>query len=440
MTAATELPPTANTVAMAVPNHAGRLIGKRIPVERWASVAEAGMAMPDFHLVSAVDNYPVLGMEVTGLHTGFRNGALLPDAATLAPLPWEPGTVIVLCDTLDSEGHLVDEAPRSIMRRQTVLLGDRGLEATVASELEFYLFRTSYEEVHRAAYRRVEPSYHRHPDNDILISGYDEPFLAALRQNLAGMGIPVRASQGEGGRGQHELNLGHSDPLGAADAHVLYKHAVKATAHQMGCSVTFMAKPSSDVGSGCHIHLSILAEGRNVLGGSEGSLSRTGERFLAGLLAFSGDFTVVHAPYANSYRRLRPGSWAPANVTWGFDNRTCLVRVVGRGQDLRFEFRLPGADVNPYLAGAALVASGIAGLDGELEPPPPVTGDAYEAGAPVLPADLTEAVQRFEDSEVACAAFGTRVHAHLLGMARNERDEARAAVTDWDLQRGFENA
>ena len=435
-----ELPPAARTVAVAVPNHAGRLIGKRLPVQRWPSVVEEGMAMPDFHLVSAVDNFPVLGMEVTGLHTGFRNGVLRPDVATLAPLPWEPGTSIVLCDTLDGDGNLVDEAPRSILHRQTSFLRERGLEAAVASELEFYLFRTSYEEAHRAAYRRVEPSYHRHPDNDILISGYDEPFLAALRQNLAEMGIGVRASQGEGGRGQHELNLGHSDPLSAADAHVLYKHAVKATAHQTGRSVTFMAKPSSDVGSGCHFHLSILQEGRNALGGPDGSLSRTGQRFLAGLVAFSGDFMVLHAPYVNSYRRLRPGSWAPTNATWGFDNRTCLVRVVGTGQDLRFEFRLPGADVNPYLAVAAVLAAGLAGLDRELEPPPPVAGDAYESGAPELPADLTDAVRQFEKSEPARMAFGSRVHAHLLGMSRNERDEARAAVTDWDLQRGFENA
>ena len=435
-----ELPAAARTVAVAVPNHAGRLIGKRLPAERWPSVVESGMAMPDFHLVSAVDNSPVPGMEVTGLHTGFRNGVLRPDVATLAPLPWEPGTMIVLCDTLDGEGHLVDEAPRSILRRQVARVEDRGFEVAAASELEFYLFRTSYEEAHRVAYRRVEPSYHRHPDNDILISGYDEPFLAELRQNLAAMGIPVWAAQGEGGRGQHELNLPHTDPLGAADAHVLYKHAVKATAQQMGRSVTFMAKPSSDVGSGCHVHLSINEGGCNALARPDGSLSRSGERFLAGLLAFAGDFMIVFAPYANSYRRIRPGSWAPTNVTWGFENRMCLVRVTGRDRDLRFEFRLPGADVNPYLVGAALLASGLAGLDLGLEPPRPVVGKAYESDAPDLPADLTEAVQRFRDSETARAAFGPSVHAHLLAMACNERDEARAAVTDWDLQRGFENA
>ena len=440
MTVATELPSATRIVAVAVPNHAGRLIGKRLPAERWATVVESGMAMPDFHLVSAVDNFPVLGMEVTGLHTGFRNGVLRPDVSTLTALPWEPGTMIILCDTFDSAGDLVGEAPRSVLRHQVTRLAERGFEATVASELEFYLFRTSYEEAHRTAYRRVEPSYHRQPDNDILVAGYDEPFLAVLRNNLAAMGIPVWATQGEGGRGQHELNLRHSDALRAADAHMLYKLAVKATAQQMGCSVTFMAKPSGDVGSGCHIHLSILKDGRNVLGRPDGSLSQPGERFLAGLLAFSGDFMVLHAPYANSYRRLRPGSWSPVNMTWGFDNRTCLVRVVGEGQDLRFEFRLPGADVNPYLASAALLDSALAGLDEGLALPSPVTGDAYESGAPRLPADLTEAVQRFEASERARAALGPSVHGHLLGMARNERDEARVAVTDWDLQRGFENA
>ena len=440
MTVAAGLPRGASTVAVAVPNHAGRLIGKRLPAERWPSVVESGMAMPDFHLVSAVDNFPVPGMEVTGLHTGFRNGVLRPDPATVAPLPWESGTVIVLSDTLDAEGRLVGEAPRSILRRQVARLAESGFEATVASELEFYLFRSSYEEAHRAAYSRVEPSYHRHPDNDILIAGFDEPFLATLRENLAGMGIPVWASQGEGGRGQHELNLRHCDPLGAADAHALFKLAVKATAQSVGRSVTFMAKPSGDVGSGCHIHLSITGDGRNVLGLPDGSLSRTGERFLAGLLAFAGDFMILYAPYANSYRRLRPGSWAPTNVTWGFDNRMCLVRVTGRDQDLRLEFRLPGADVNPYLATAGVLAAGLIGLERELEPPPPTVGNAYESGAPDLPADLTEAVQRFEDSQEATAVFGRSVQRHLLAMARNERDEARAAVTDWDLQRGFENA
>ena len=190
VTAATELPSAARIVAVAVPNHAGRLIGKRLPAERWATVLEAGMAMPNFHLVSAVDNFPVLGMEVTGLHTGFRNGVLRPDVSTLAALPWEPGTMIVLCDTFDSAGGLVGEAPRSVLRHQVTRLAERGFEATVASELEFYLFRTSYEEAHRAAYRRVEPSYHRHPDNDILVAGYDEPFLAALRREPRGDGHP----------------------------------------------------------------------------------------------------------------------------------------------------------------------------------------------------------------------------------------------------------
>jgi glutamine synthetase len=398
------------------------------------------MPMPDFHLITAIDNLPVMGMGVTGVHTGFQNGLLMPDTSTLTPMSWEPGAVLVLCDTHDSNGSPVIEAPRTILRSQLNRLKERGLEASMSSELEFYLYKNNYGEVQEHGYRGLEPSYHRHADNDVLIAGYDEDFLSTLRVTLTSMGLPVWATQGEGGPGQHEVNLSHTVPLRSADWHVLYKHAVKAVAHQMDRSVTFMAKPSHEAGSGCHIHLSLSRNGQNALREENGELTATGRMFLAGLLNYTRDFSALHAPYANSYRRLQPDSLVPLNATWGFDNRTCLVRVLGQGEDFRFEFRLPGADANPYLVVAALVAAGLAGLDNEDNLPAPVSGNAGEADAPALPRDLTESIQSFSQSMVAQEALGASVHAHLLGMVVNERNLTRGAVTDWDLQRGFENA
>jgi len=434
------LPPATRTVAVAVPNYAGRLIGKRIPAKRWESVVEFGMPMPDFHLITAIDNFPVTGMGVTGVHTGFQNGLLMPDTSTLTPMPWEPGAVLVLCDTHDNNGSPVIEAPRTILRSQLDRLRERGLEASMSSELEFYLYKNNYGEIQEHGYRALEPSYHRHADNDVLVAGYDEDFLSTLRATLASMGLPVWATQGEGGLGQHEVNLSHTVPLRSADWHVLFKHAVKAVAHQMDRSVTFMAKPSQEAGSGCHIHLSLSHNGKNALREGNGELTATGRMFLAGLLEYAQDFSALYAPYANSYRRLQPDSLVPLNATWGFDNRTCLVRVLGQGEDFRFEFRLPGADANPYLVVAALFAAGLAGLDNQVSLPAPVSGNACEADAPALPRDLTESIQIFSRSLVAQEALGSSAHAHLLGMVVNERNQARGAVTDWDIQRGFENA
>ena len=326
--------------------------------------------MPDFHLVTGIENEPRDGLAIAGMHHGFRNGVLRLDEETVRALPWEPGTALVLADPFTAEGAPADVAPRWVLRRQVERLARLGLAARCATELEFYLYRGSYTQLHQGSYRDLTPAYHLGADNDLLISGLVEDVLGEIRRTMPLAGIPVEATQGEGGLGQHEVALEHAPPLEAADRHVVYKHGVRDIAARAGYAATFMAKVDAEqAGSSCHVHLSIARDGASALGGDAG-LTSFGGSFLAGLLTFTRELMPLHAPYANSYRRLTKGSWAPANETWGFDNRTSCVRVVGSGDDFRFEFRVPGADVNPYLSLAAVLAAGLEGVERALQPPP----------------------------------------------------------------------
>jgi glutamine synthetase len=430
----------ADTVAVCVPDNAGRLIGKRIPVGRWPDILANGLPMPNFHLITGIENQPLDGLAVTGLHRGFPNGVLRPRPETLCRPAWEPSSAFVLSDVEDAHGQTVEQAPRSILKRQVARLDALALEATFASEIEFYLFSTSYPEAQASQYRALMPSYHLHADNDILVAGYDQEFVRSVLHAMDSVGIEIDQWQGEGGPGQHEINLRYTGPVQMADRHVLYKHGVKALAHARGLSTTFMAKPfTGQAGSSCHVHLCLYRAGQPALGAED--LSSLGRSFLAGLLAYSPELTLLHAPYANSYKRLQPGSFAPVNPTWGWDNRTCMVRVIGRGQACRFEFKIPGADANPYFSFSAILAAGLAGVEEDLDPPDPIPGNAYaQGGTSRLPADLTEAVTSFTGSQIAKQAFSPPVHAHLLGLGKQELAAARRHVTDWELRRGFENA
>ena len=437
------LPPGVETVAVCVPDHFGRLIGKRVPVERWPAVRERGLPMPNFHLVTGVDNVPYSDLAVTGYHTGFRNGLLKPCTDATFRLATEPSTLFALSDALDMSGEVVEETPRRILEVQSARLAERGIGAQFAAELEFYLFRTTYERAARRGYAHLPPYYHLHADNDILLSGYAEGFLSSVRAAMREAGIGCDNTQGEGGEGQYEINIPPAAPLAMGDRTVVFKHLVKALAREQRLAATFMAKwGTGRVGSGGHVHVSLEdEEGDPLLEGLEDACpGGTGAAFVAGLLEYAGDFCLLHAPFANSYRRLQPDSFAPTNASWGFDNRSVLVRVVRGGDTARLEFRLPGADANPYLSFAALLAAGIEGVDRALALPAPTTGNAYESDAPPLPADLTEAVQAFEASGVAVQAFGPAVHRHLLEHGRRERDATRWIVSDWEIARGFERA
>jgi glutamine synthetase len=440
------------SVSVCVPDHYGRLAGKRVAAGRMETILASGLDMPDFHLVTGPDIQPSAGLAATGEHTGFPNDVLWPDMQTFRRLPWDRSCAIVLAEARRRDGSVVAEAPRAILGRQVQRLAAAGLAAWVAPEVEFYVFEDSYPRSFRKGYRGLRPLYHRSGDNDVLVTDVLEAYLRPLRLAMAELGLPAEATLGEGGVGQAEMNFPAGAPVPAADGHALFKHAAKAIAHQQARAVTFMASPDqAQASSGCHLHVSLrdpagrpctAAAGPGTSGQDGTGLSERARRFLAGVLAFSPELTLLHAPLLNSYRRLQPGGWAPWAATWGYDHRAAMVRVVGRGSSLRMEFRLPGADANPYLAIAALLAAGIAGLEEDgIELPGPVSGAAApdRAGA-LVPMDLTEAVQRFEESKLASLAFGENIRDHVAGMARHQLRLARHAVTDWELEHGFETA
>jgi glutamine synthetase len=439
------------TVSLCVPDGVGRLVGKRVDARGLAAAVDDGLAMPDFHLTTDLENVALSGLRVTGPHTGFPNGVLQPDLATLRRLPWDPSSALVMCEALHHDGTAVDEAPRAILRNQVERLHSRGLQAVVATELEFYVYAEPYREAATRDYAALTPLYHRQGDHDVLVTGFLDRFLGPVRRAMAELGVPAVSTLGEGGIGQAEMNFGHGEPMTTADNHVLFKHAAKALAQQHGVAATFLAKvDESAPGSGCHIHLSLWdhdgSEPQTARADSPGELSERARAFLAGILAHTPELTVLHAPYANSYARLQPDSWAPSGTpTWGYDNRTVLVRLLGTGPTLHFEFRLPGADVNPYVSIAALLAAGIAGLDRGLPLQEPFVGDAGTLDRPMtqgrpLPCDLGAAVLAFESSTFAEKAFGPEVHEHLAARARAELAATTRAVTDWGRRRGFEGA
>lgn len=445
----TPVPADLETVSVCVPDHYGRLAGKRIAASRLDAILQSGLDMPDFHLITGPHVQPVPGIAATGEHTGFPNDVLWPDMQTFRVLPWDPATGIVFAEARRRDGTLVPEAPRAILQRQVERLARHGLSAWVASELEFYVYADTYQESFRKGYRSLTPLYHRVGDNDVLVTEFLDHFLRPLRLAMTGLGQPVEATQGEGGVGQVELNFRPGAPLATADGHALFKYAAKLLAYRHSRAVTFMAKPElAQAGSGCHLHLSLrdLRDSpRTATAGTE--LSDCAKQFLAGLLAFSPELTLMHAPLMNSYRRIQPGGWAPVAQTWGYDNRLAMVRIVGSGDTLRMEFRLPGADVNPYLTIAAALAAGIAGLEDQgIELPAetqasanPNTGETGTLHS-AFPLDLTESIQRFEESKLATEAFGESIRDHIAGMARHQLVLGRQAVTDWELQNGFEPA
>jgi len=435
------------TVFVCVPDHIGRLSGKRIASDRLPEVLSSGLPVPDFHLITDLDLDTVPGMAASGASTGYPNGVLFPALETLRRAPWDSSTAIILADACRGREtpSLMDEAPRSILGRQLDRLSRLGYSLRVSTELEFYVFRLPYAEAFDRGYQELPPYYHRRGDNDVLVTEFFEPFAGRVREAARSLGFPVETTQGEGGAGQIELNFPPRDPMAAADSHVLFKHAVKAVAHSMDVAATFMAKAlTSAPGSGCHLNLSLQdSSGQSLMGADvpsgERSLGAIAESFLAGLLSYSPELILLHAPFGNSYRRFSSSGMAPRTVSWGYDNRTVMVRVAGSGRTLRLELRLPGADCNPYLSLAGAIAAGAAGIENQLALPAPVSGDALaREDLPTVPLDLTEAVDAFGTSALAASAFGDHVRAHVIGHARHELTRQRIEVTDRELIRGFE--
>ncbi|HEX5974012.1 MAG TPA: glutamine synthetase family protein, partial [Rubrobacteraceae bacterium] len=369
---------------------------------------------------------------------GYGDFVFKPDMNTLRIVPWQEGTALVTCDLAWEDGTPVVNSPRQILRRQLERLSERGLEAWVGTELEFLVFMDTYEEAWRKGYKNLEPANYYNVDYSLLGTARVEPLLRRIRNSMAAAGLVVENAKGECNFGQHEINFKFDRALATADGHSIYKNGAKEIAAQEGCSISFMPKFDEREGNSCHIHLSLRDEDGAAVFADGHGFSRAFESFIAGQLACLREFTLFFAPNINSYKRFAVGSFAPTAVAWGKDNRTCSMRVVGHGSSLRVENRLPGGDVNPYLAIAAMIAAGLQGMDNELPLEDEFAGNAYVADKPRVPTNLREARELFANSETAKEAFGEEVVEHYLNYARIEIEAFDAAVTDWERFRGFE--
>ncbi|QFZ77356.1 glutamine synthetase [Streptomyces fagopyri] len=432
-----------DTVVLAFPDMQGRLQGKRFAARFFLDeVLEHGTEGCNYLLAVDTEMNTVDGYAMSSWERGYGDFAMHPDPGTLRRVPWNAGTALLIADLAWNDGSPVVAAPRQILRRQLDRLAERGLTAQVGTELEFIVFKDTYEQAWDARYRGLTPANQYNIDYSVLGTGRIEPLLRRIRNEMQAAGLTVESAKGECNPGQHEIAFKYDEALVTCDQHAVYKTGAKEIASQEGVSLTFMAKYDEREGNSCHIHLSLAdADGTNVMAGSAedpGGMSETMRRFLAGQLAALRDFALLYAPNINSYKRFQPGSFAPTAVAWGHDNRTCALRVVGHGRSMRFENRLPGGDVNPHLAVAGLVAAGLYGIEHELELPEACTGNAYTAAYEHVPTTLREAAELWENSPVARAAFGDEVVAHYRNMARVELEAFDAAVTDWELRRSFE--
>jgi glutamine synthetase len=425
-----------DTVLVAITDMQGRLQGKRFHARHFlAEVAEHGAEGCNYLLAVDVEMTPVEGYAMSSWERGYGDFVMTPDMATLRRVPWQPGTAMVLADVGWENGAPVVASPPQVLRAQIARLGERGWSANAGTELEFQVFRDSYEQAWHQAYRDLEPANLYNVDYSLLGTARIEPLIRRIRNDMFGAGLHVENSKGECNLGQHEINFRYSDALNAADEHVIYKNGAKEIAAQEGMAITFMAKFDEREGSSCHIHFS-LADGDGPLFARDDALF---ESFLAGQLASLRELTLLLAPNVNSYKRYVEGSFAPTAVAWGTDNRTCAFRVVGHGAARRFECRVPGADVNPYLALSALIAAGLDGVDNGLELEPRYEGNAYlAADKPHVPSTLREAREAFAASAVARAALGDEVVDHYVHAADVELAAFESAVTDWERYRGFE--
>jgi glutamine synthetase len=435
-----------DTVIGGFTDHYGRLVGKRFDAEMFVDeVVKSGGHACDYLLTVDMEMEPVPGYAFANWELGYGDVHMVPDLKTLRLASWLEKTAFVVCDVKSDKTHdYVPVAPRSILRRQVELAAKSGFSALAATELEHYLFRTSYRDAARQDYRELEPAGWYLEDYHILQGTRTESFHAAARRHLKHSGVPVETSKGEWGRGQHELNIRYAEALDMGDRNVVFKQCLKEIAEAAGMSVTFMAKFAADgAGSSCHIHFSLWRDGQNAFPGKvelgRTRVSDTFKYFLGGWLAHVPELMVFYAPTINSYKRYVDASWAPTRLAWSYDNRTAGFRVVGEGPSLRIECRIPGADCNAYLALAASLASGLDGIANRIEPPECFVGDIYAAKTlPRVPYTLSQAVDAFEASGFAKRAFGQEVVEHYSHFYRTEAAAYDKAVTDWERRRYFE--
>jgi glutamine synthetase len=433
---------TIDTVLTAFTDMQGRLFGKRIEIEYFLEEAVGhGVEGCNYLLALDMEMEPVPGYEMANWEDGYGDFGIKPDMTTLRRIPWLDRTALVIADVVNEDGSPVVASPRQILIKQYQRAAEMGFSPFAASELEFYLYKESYAEAWEKGFNDLTPTIPYILDYHILATTMDENVIGQIRRGMHGAGIPVEFSKGEAWYGQHEINFRYADHVTAADRHTIYKNGVKEIAFLNDISATFMAKPSEkDIGSSCHLHQSLVKKGgKSAFVDAKGKETDTFMHFIGGMRQHAKDLALFIAPSINSYKRYAAESWAPTSISWGRDNRTCGFRVVGHGQSRRVECRIPGADANPYLAFAALLAAGLDGIENKIDPGPELKGNAYEAGeAEPFPSSLREAKALWDKSKFVKAAFGDAVQKHYSNYARYEQQEFDQVVTDYERRRMFE--
>ena len=428
-----------DTVVIAFTDMQGRLQGKRLHASYFLDVVlETGVEGCNYLLGVDVDMNTVDGYAMTSWDKGYGDMEFVLDHDTIRLLPHLPATAMVQCDLVWDDHAPVEPSPRQILKRQLERTADAGYVALAGTELEFIVFDDTYEAAWSSGYRDLTPSNQYNVDYSILGTTRVEPLLRDIRNSMHAAGMNVEGAKGECNLGQHEIGFLYDRALVTADNHSVYKTSAKEIAALHGKALTFMSKFNEREGNSCHIHLSLRGDDGSTVFWEDGRRTPLYDQFVAGVLATMRDFTLMYAPNVNSYKRFADGSFAPTAVAWGLDNRTCAVRLVGHGAGARMENRLPGGDVNPYLALAAMLAGGLHGIENELELEPETTGNAYKSDKPRVPHTLRAARDAFASSEVARKVFGEDVVAHYTNMADVELTAFDAVVTDWELRRGFE--
>ena len=431
-----------DTVVVAFPDVCGRLVGKRFTGQNFLDqVLKHGTHACNYLLTVDIEMEPMEGFNLANWEKGFGDFEMRPDLSAIRLLPWQPGAVLALCDFLHHDGLPVEETPRAALQRQVAALAKKKMFCNMASELEFFLFNTSFHDAHTQGHRDLTPSSDYRIDYHTMQPARDEDLFRTIRNQMLAAGVPVENSKGEWGRGQHEINLTYGHPVAVADNHILFKQGVKEIVAQAGKSVTFMAKPSmTEPGSSCHIHCSLWEGQRNLFWDMKQKAgSKLFRQFLGGLMKYSREFCYFFAPTINAYKRYQAASWAPTKLAWAFDNRTVGFRVVGQGNSFRVENRMPGADANPYLAFAATLVAGMAGVEEQLDCGEVYVGNAYvDEKLPSLPRTLRDAAELLDQSKLARRMMGDAVVDFYVHTARLEVKAFDNVVTDWERQRYFE--
>ena len=436
---------TVDTVLVCLVDMQGRLMGKRFHAKHFVASAWEETHCCNYLLATDLEMATPDGYASTSWEGGYGDYVMKPDLSTLRPMPWLEGTVMVLCDVLDHHTHKeIPHSPRAILKKQIQRLADMGYDAMMATELEFFLFEKSFGEIAKSGFRDLTPISAYNEDYHILQTTKEEHVMRPLRNHLWDAGIPVENTKGEAEAGQEELNIKYDAALNTADHHTIAKHAVKEIAWQQGHAATFLPKWHQDkVGSSSHVHQSLWKDGKPAFydENDELGMSQLMKHYMAGMLKYAPDYMYFLAPYINSYKRFMKGTFAPTRIIWSVDNRTAGFRLCGDGtKAVRVECRVGGSDINPYLAMAAQLAAGIAGIEEQLELAPAAKGDVYQGETGMLPGSLRDSRQALNDSTLLRKAFGDDVVDHYVRAAEVEIEDFERVVTDYEIARGFERA